>query len=169
MESTHVKVLQLFDMPAVQYTSLAPIQERGEDNSSVNYQLRRDANVMMLEIKKGEIQAVSDILHVLYSMCQHALGEENKASSALRPPALKISAGILSIPNVLLDFMAEINIWRLIKSLNDRLLRDLLESRFFNCGRPLELCRAAYSPATSESFLVFDQVRSVRRQQGGAP
>ena len=40
MESTHVKVLQLFDMPAVQYTSLASIQERGEDNSSVNYQLR---------------------------------------------------------------------------------------------------------------------------------
>ena len=48
MESTHVKVLQLFDMPAVQYTSLAPIQERGEDNSSVNYQLRRDANVMVI-------------------------------------------------------------------------------------------------------------------------
>ena len=94
---------------------------------------------------------------------------KNKASSALGPPALKISAGILSIPNVLLEFMAEINRWRLIKSLHDRLLRDLLESGFFNCGRPLALCRAAYSPTISESFLVFDQVRSVRRQQGGAP
>ena len=94
---------------------------------------------------------------------------QNKASSGLGPPALKISAGILSIPNVLLEFMAEINSWRLIKSLHDRLLRDLLESRFFNCGRPLALCRAAFSPVISESFRVFDQVRSVRRQQGGAP
>ena len=49
MESVHVKVLQLFDMPAVQYRSLAStIQERGEDNSSVNYQLCRDANVMVI-------------------------------------------------------------------------------------------------------------------------
>ena len=62
---------------------------------------------------------------------------------------------MLSIPNVLLEFIAEINSWRLIKSLHDRLLRDLFESRFFNCGRPLALCRAAYSPAISESFLVF--------------
>ena len=43
-----MKVLQLFDMPSVQYTSLASIQERGEDHSSVNYQLRRDANVMVI-------------------------------------------------------------------------------------------------------------------------
>ena len=43
-----MKVLQLFDMPAVQYTSLASIQERGEDNSSVNYQLCRDTNVMVI-------------------------------------------------------------------------------------------------------------------------
>ena len=48
MESAHVKVLQLFDTPAVQNTSLASIQERGEDNSSVNYQLCRDANVMVI-------------------------------------------------------------------------------------------------------------------------
>lgn len=43
-----MKVLQRFDMPAVQYTSLVSVLERGEDNSSVNYQLRRDANVMVI-------------------------------------------------------------------------------------------------------------------------
>ena len=41
-----MKVLQLFDMPAVQCPSLASIQERGQDYSSVDSQLHREANVM---------------------------------------------------------------------------------------------------------------------------
>ena len=36
-EGTHVKVLQPFDMPAVQSPSLASIQERGQDYSSVDF------------------------------------------------------------------------------------------------------------------------------------
>ena len=35
-----VKVLQPFDMPAVQYQSLASILEKGQDNSSVDFKLR---------------------------------------------------------------------------------------------------------------------------------
>lgn len=103
------------------------------------------------------------------SMTSSLLYFAEQSLQCVGAPSFEISAGILSIPNVLLEFMAEINSWRLIKSLHDRLFRDLLESRFFNCGRPLALCRAAFSPAISEAFLVFDQVRSVRRQQGGAP
>ena len=44
-----MKVLQLFDMPAVPSPSLASIQERGQDYSSVDFQLRRKANVMVIE------------------------------------------------------------------------------------------------------------------------
>ena len=46
MEGTHAKVLHLFDMPAVQCPSLTSIQERGQDYSSVDSQLHREANVM---------------------------------------------------------------------------------------------------------------------------
>ena len=40
-EGTYVEILQLFEMPAVQSPSLASIQERGQDYSSVDFQLRK--------------------------------------------------------------------------------------------------------------------------------
>ena len=49
MECMRVKVLQLFDMPAVQSPSLESMQERGQDYSFVDFQLRRKANVMLIE------------------------------------------------------------------------------------------------------------------------
>ena len=56
----------------------------------------------MLEIKKGEIQAVSDILHVLYSMCQHALGEEvNRSGAAVGlAPVILVERNDDTIPKV---------------------------------------------------------------------
>ena len=48
-EGTHVKVLQLLNMAVVQSPSLTSMQERGQDYSYANFQLRRKANVIMIE------------------------------------------------------------------------------------------------------------------------
>ena len=44
-----MKVLWLFDMPAVQSPSPASIQDRGQDYSSVDFELHRKAIVMVIE------------------------------------------------------------------------------------------------------------------------
>ena len=44
-----MKVLQLFDTPLVQCPRLAFTQQSGQDYSSVDFPLRREANVMVIE------------------------------------------------------------------------------------------------------------------------
>ena len=44
-----MKVLHLFDTPSVQCPSLAFTQQSGQDYSSVDFPLRREANVMVIE------------------------------------------------------------------------------------------------------------------------
>ena len=44
-----MKVLQLFDTPLVQCPRLACTQQSGQDYSSVDFPLRREANVMVIE------------------------------------------------------------------------------------------------------------------------
>ena len=44
-----MKVLHLFDTPSVQCPSLAFTKQSGQDYSSVDFPLRREANVMVIE------------------------------------------------------------------------------------------------------------------------
>ena len=44
-----MKVLQLFDTPLVQCPRLAFTQQSGQDYSSVDFPLRREANAMVIE------------------------------------------------------------------------------------------------------------------------
>lgn len=44
-----MKVLHLFNTPSVQCPSLAFTQQSGQDYSSLDFPLRREANVMVIE------------------------------------------------------------------------------------------------------------------------
>ena len=89
MEGTHMRVLQLFNMPVVQSPSLSSIQERGQDCSFVDFQLCRKANACSLP-KAWLALLILDVI---------SLSRDPSFEMAMLPRYLKLSifaSGMLS-------------------------------------------------------------------------